>query len=871
MKKKKKVFCMLIVLIMILQSFAYIQVFAAEATESPEIYQIADFGTLEGIQKSEIRRGTAVTASVEQAYDDANTSLKLDVQKLTTGIVKTDGLDWSEYKYFRMRIYADKTGDAINIIPLTLPSANLNNNPYMYKNFTINQTGWHDVTLDLSSFTKNAKPLAAGESNHTPEWSEMTSVYFAIGEWGTAYTPGSAIYIDEIWLEKDSVSYETENSQIKAEDKVLANYNSLASAYSAGLNPHTTKARNNGNEVYATWEIPALKLSSKYLYNDSTAPLDLSSYKYINLWVYSPRAQDGGILIVFKEGSSLKVHTLCKTVDWKGWKLFSVGIDEYKNVSQIYLCANGWPNGPEVPGWQVSRWFGSGLIGIEKVWLSATVVIDPNAISAPGSAGATEFAPDAYLANEFSSTANLKDKGGAALENVVSSVDNNNNYGMTARFKWDVANSDKTQKSGYVFEASSNDIKNTKISPDVIKTNDYNYANFLVYNPGKKLKDNTTSALNFIALYGTAPDNATFSGGYSLERVPMDWTGWKVVSIPLDAKADTNGIYSLYVNAGGWSTSGWADIGNYIDVDSVWLSKEAYADNAFVSSTVADGATNVPVVLDGNNTITYTFTNYISPKSESEVTVYKNYVPVDSALYTVEIEGKEVSIIFNESLNEKSIYTVKMSEKFADAYGVKLGKALSGSFTTEDLYVNSDVLTVENGIINGFKGMTLADVRGYLTYSDDAVLSFKNSTGVIADETKLAESGMYAVISKRGTSKEFKLGIAFSNADNFKYFINGVETKDAFEIGTLKVTADAYCYTKNAKAPMTLIIAQYEGDVLVNVNYEPYKVSGKEEISAEIELEKVAGTQISVFVWDSLATASPVIKSIRHNVGNSVD
>ena len=65
---------------------------------------------------------------------------------------------------------------------------------------------------------------------------------------------------------------------------------------------------------------------------------------------------------------------------------------------------------------------------------------------------------------------------------------------------------------------------------------------------------------------------------------------------------------------------------------------------------------------------------------------------------------------------------------------------------------------------------------------------------------------------------------------------------------------------------MTIIIAQYEGDELINIAYDSYEVNGSMEISAETELKKVSGTKLSIFVWDSISNPHPVTKPIVHNL-----
>jgi len=885
--KRNSILSILIALVMILQSFVCIQAFAGEATaESPEIQTIADFGTIEGIEKSGITEGAALKPSVEETYGDANTSVKMDVKKLISGTVSTTGVDWSEYAYFRMRIYADKTGDVLNLIAATAPTADLAYNPYMRQIYTVAKTGWHDVTIKLSAFTKNSKPLSEGGASHVPSWNEMTAFYLSIGHWDTAFTAGGSIYIDEIWLEKDSVDYSAADSMVDSTDKVLADYNSIADTYAmSGFYPQSTNTRPDGNGVYAMWDIQPLKLASKFFYNDEKNAINVSDYSYVNVWMYSPAPQDGGMLIVFKNSGGLKANALTKTVDWKGWKLISLKIPAYTSVTQIYLCVNGWPNNNAMPGSSTSRWFNNGCVGVEKVWLSEAPVTDPNTVTVPATAEPYDYSDDVYPATNFDAEDAFVDGAGAALKGIAKNTDNTYKSGVSARLKWNKAYNNSTQMNYFTFKAAgdmnqtSDEIKNTKIPAEVIKNNDYNYANFLVYNPGKKHYNagstvNTTtdpvSDILFVALYGGSPSDSNFSGNYGHKGVDANWTGWKVVSLPLTAKADTNGIYSLYINAGGWSDAyqGWCDIGNYIDVDSIWLSKTAYEANTLKSASVADGSEDVSVYIDGSNTLTYTFSNNLSENSKAGISVYKNYEPVDTSLYTVEIDGKNASVVFNDKLDETCVYTVKFDKDMTDGCGVKLGKTVSSSFSTENIRVESDILTIIGDNINGFKDMTLAEVRNALTYTDGATLVFKNSAGTeITDETIVAKSGMYALVSNEFASRELKLDTEFSSIENIKLYMNGEETTVAFTTGTLEVKGTANCYKKTATASVALILAQYEGNKLININYTPQDVTGSENISATIDFEKVADTSLAIFSWNSIGGLCPIGNVIKLDVG----
>lgn len=61
-------------------------------------------------------------------------------------------------------------------------------------------------------------------------------------------------------------------------------------------------------------------------------------------------------------------------------------------------------------------------------------------------------------------------------------------------------------------------------------------------------------------------------------------------------------------------------------------------------------------------------------------------------------------------------------------------------------------------------------------------------------------------------------------------------------------------------------MSQTDSSVLIiNISFEPYGVSGSRQISDEIELKTVAGTKLSVFVWESINNPKPVGKAVVYD------
>ena len=112
----------------------------------------------------------------------------------------------------------------------------------------------------------------------------------------------------------------------------------------------------------------------------------------------------------------------------------------------------------------------------------------------------------------------------------------------------------------------------------------YTALNQWIYSPSA---DNGGATINVLWI----ADNAANSGMYYIQTVPVDWEGWKMVSLPLDGFIRRNdaaklsadqtaiqGLNSIYYNVGSYlgehGQMDWAK-DSYVCLDNIWLGKTA--------------------------------------------------------------------------------------------------------------------------------------------------------------------------------------------------------------------------------------------------------------------------------------------------------
>lgn len=203
--------------------------------------------------------------------------------------------------------------------------------------------------------------------------------------------------------------------------------------------------------------------------------------------------------------------------------------------------------------------------------------------------------------------------------------------------------------------------------------------------------------------------------------------------------------------------------------------------------------------------------------------------------------------------------------------GVYLRTQLSGTSTTDNecMYIDkiwfadtdgsedkidhimSDELYIDetDGVINGFYGMTVAQVRENILLPDNMEITFYDVDGEeITDESVPAVSGMTATLSNDGG--DYLLDSALYDFRDMKF--NGVATKK-FSQGPLQVVLNAQCYRQGITVNANLIVAQYsDDDRLIGIEYTPGIItsSGATNFTVDYNVSTAENTKIRVYVWE---------------------
>lgn len=755
MKKVKRVFALLLAVCVLAGVMMVLPFSAAAEGVDSNICVIAKFDNEEAIQTAVSRNPARLTSGGLEETWNGTTALKMVLGNGEGLVLSSPEADWSQYQWFRMRFYASRAGMQFNIIPTTYDKGNIDANPYFRRTWTVAAEGWQEIAVPVKTdgsigFGANKKPVNGVETD--PSWSNINGMYLNTGGWGAEQILTSdVLYFDEIWLEKEKTFAVTGSGEQLA-GKVLIDVNSDAVLDQTPCKQDFLSLagpREGGNSGYAAILIPSTSTNVDWVfYEDKANPIDLSSAenRYLNMWIYSPQASNGGLQVICTDSNGRYGLNPIGAVNWKGWKLVSMDLSKFKatgggtspvfdpaKVVSVRFNAQGWQDG-KGNGTHTPVWKSNGFVGLEKAWLSSAPAVDSSEPVLPQSGEKAALPAGNLLIKDFCAADDETMYSSTWEDQVEYWLANGRNgkvYDMTARMSWDKTNSKVTRYLFYTTNAA-----------EKLPLNNYSYWNVWMYSPGIKTDSSgNPSKLVFNINTGTAADAVDKKNHpYFL---PIDWAGWKLVSIPLDIQLGADkalGAHQIAIAANEWNTDSknvlWYDLGNFVDIERSWLSAEepvtAYsvAENGL---SVTDGAVGVPKDLDSYSITMNTESD--TRVLDGKVSVYAGTQPMRGGDYTVSAAGKKITVSFNQELAGGTEYTVRLDRKLADVYGNQLGIPQTYSFTTE-----IGTYTIENFVLGQDGKSASADI----TVNDENVYPFTLVLAVeqngILTEVKIGET-----------------------------------------------------------------------------------------------------------------------------------
>lgn len=363
---------------------------------------------------------------------------------------------------------------------------------------------------------------------------------------------------------------------------------------------------------------------------------DITSYQYFNFSAYSETATGSTINVaVFStsRNENNKQGYLMKgiPVDWTGWKTISLPISGFakkyspdlSSIERIDFDARVWNAGDVAASPDTVLYF-------EKVWLS-----EKSPLLAPAEPG--------VIAQFDSEEAAALDKTGTLTPDSTVAK----HYDWSA--KWQNTHTTKNA----IVQLSLSGIDFTQ------------YKNFAAWIYSEKA---TGSTINIAAFSNSR--NVSNRQGYILKGIPVDWTGWKLVSVPIAEftqryDPDLTDMERVDFDARVWMAGDVpASAETVLYFEKVWLTDDEVPPCTLVSSGAA-GADDVPVL---GACAKFTYNNEIDANTAiSAVTVAGGGVLPD---YTVTVDKNTVLVTFSE-LAFQTEYTVNVKDTLKDCYGGK--------------------------------------------------------------------------------------------------------------------------------------------------------------------------------------------------------
>jgi Heparinase II/III-like protein len=173
-------------------------------------------------------------------------------------------------------------------------------------NVTVDWVGWRHFSYNLNGSTKTG----------SPNWRSISSIAFENSGNGMSVTSGASVYLDDLRL-----------SQASTAECVLLDEN--ISAWSGLTSSTTVKTRGSTSGAFTNFG----SANGNPSLSSASIPLDWKRFHTLSFWAYSPQVQTAKFK-VYVECAGGYLYTSNYTLDWSGWKLFSLPISSLaKNVA----------------------------------------------------------------------------------------------------------------------------------------------------------------------------------------------------------------------------------------------------------------------------------------------------------------------------------------------------------------------------------------------------------------------------------------------------------------------------------------------------------------------------------------------------------
>ncbi len=545
--------------------------FATEAEpQSGNTVTLFDFGnpaTFSTVNYSEIAAKPSALC-----YDGKDSSLRweMDITSTSDGDVSntpeldlvytaTDLSNLSDDAVINVRFYSENAGSKFNLVyygseGIGWKDTNDDGKSDLLVSYneavTING-GWQVHSMSLDTLLERFR-------NYTED--NKITVRFNDDGWSNledgGYNDGDTLYIDEIWVDANPNAY---YDNLGTDTKLLWEATDKAENAKVSIdtdrNIYEEYTLNNVNHEFATL--------------DDSTKFATSDYTWVNMWIYSDKAQQNGMYFTlygsYTNGTATGsvIRFPIQKLDWTGWKLVSFNIADDRVSADSGLAGDVTKLRFDVGKWDnltaVNKATGSVTFGLDGVWLS-------NTSAQAAYEEALSYGNTAALNANVIYSKDFNTKSSIIRPNTSYHVTNDVNasynpynsrlYDMSARLSFNsVTYNDILNLNTRVANAKTASLQvldRKSAGATMLAVTNNSYLNAWIYNPEPKYTFDGVTPAEFVIVLGHRGANGTDSStSYSYVAVRADWSGWKLISIPVSTWGTnfaTNGIAQIYIS-----------------------------------------------------------------------------------------------------------------------------------------------------------------------------------------------------------------------------------------------------------------------------------------------------------------------------------
>lgn len=384
------------------------------------------------------------------------------------------------------------------------------------------------------------------------------------------------------------------------------------------------------------------KQNFSYLHENGL-PTDWRVYTSLKLKLYSPSSYNDKMSILLSSGSATSEGYYLATIElnWTGWNEVTVPFTSFAKKNGTATVGDYWG---DIKG--IGLWRGDWI----NQWTQTDTELYIESIKLSGKTGA--IAPKSDLtAGDFYC-------GSDGFSSVSDNSSNTRMYLNNAKWS-DMENNERMVKS-YDAPIDAGGQKYFNIWAYSEKANNAD-VHIVLYSDGIKSKNN-----NGIA------------EGWYINTVKIDWTGWKLLSIPIknfNRKNAPNltGIKRIEFDSRVWNSGNSGPLSDTVlCFDKIWFGEAPLSEfSSSPSSSVAENASvniNIGFVELEYEEMLFPYTvmdNYMVKKIADYVKLYKDTNEINT--YTVSADGKKLKITFSEDLTPSSQYKITVDSGLYNA------------------------------------------------------------------------------------------------------------------------------------------------------------------------------------------------------------